>query len=278
MTIELVRTALVYDFDGTLAPGSMQEHSFMPAMGIAPSDFWSEVKQITKSHNVDEILVYMWRMLAVADEQGASVTRDMLKKHGADLPLFEGVDTWFGRMNAYGAERGLNLEHYIVSSGIYEIIRGCSVYDHCTYVFASKFIYENEIAVWPGTAVNYTTKTQHLFRINKGITNIWDNSFINRWTPPAERPIPFDRIVFLGDGETDIPAMKMVRDQGGHSIAVFDPEKSSEPKAQKVLYNLIAEGRVNFVAPADYREGSQLDITVKGALGRVARANGYRDP
>lgn len=278
MTAQLVRTALVYDFDGTLAPGSMQEHSFMPAMGVAPSEFWSEVKQITKDHNVDEILVYMWRMLAVAAEQGVSVTRHMLKQHGANLPLFEGVDTWFGRMNDYGAERGLNVEHYIVSSGIYEIIRGCSVYEHCTYVFASKFIYENEIAVWPGTAVNYTTKTQHLFRINKGITNIWDNSLINRWTPPAERPVPFDRMVFLGDGETDIPAMKMVRDQGGHSIAVFDPQKSGEPKAQQVLYNLIAEGRVNFVAPADYREGSQLDITVKGALGRVARAHGYRDP
>lgn len=278
MTAQLVRTALVYDFDGTLAPGSMQEHSFMPAMGVAPSEFWSEVKQITKDHNVDEILVYMWRMLAVAAEQGVSVTRHMLKQHGANLPLFEGVDTWFGRMNDYGAERGLNVEHYIVSSGIYEIIRGCAVYEHCTYVFASKFIYENEIAVWPGTAVNYTTKTQHLFRINKGITNIWDNSLINRWTPPAERPVPFDRMVFLGDGETDIPAMKMVRDQGGHSVAVFDPQKSGEPKAQQVLYNLIAEGRVNFVAPADYREGSQLDITVKGALGRVARAHGYRDP
>lgn len=249
----------------------------MPALGVTPAEFWAEVKRLTQSHNVDEILVYMWRMLSVAKDQGVSVTKEMLKQHGANLPLFHGVESWFDRVNAYGFERGLKIEHYIVSSGIYEIIRGCSVYDHCTYVFASKFIYENDVAVWPGAAVNYTTKTQHLFRINKGITNIWDNAQINRWTPPPERPIPFDRMVFVGDGETDIPAMKMVRDQGGHSIAVFDPERSAEPRSQKVLYGLIAEGRVNFIAPADYTEGSQLDTTVKGALGRIARANGYRD-
>lgn len=270
------RAALVYDFDGTLSPGSMQEHSFIPAMGIEPAAFWKEVKNLTQSHNVDEILVYMWRMLAIAESKGIPVTRSMLKEHGANLPLFSGVETWFSRIDAYAAERGLTLDHYIISSGIYEIIRGCSVYSHCKYVFASKFIYENEIAVWPGTAINYTTKTQHLFRINKGIENIWDNSLINRWIPYAERPIPFERMVFIGDGETDIPAMKTVRDQGGQSIAVYDPQKFGEAKAQTVLYNLIAEDRVSFVAPADYDDGTQLDITVKGALGRIARSCGYR--
>jgi phosphoserine phosphatase len=272
-----VRTALVYDFDGTLAPGSMQEHSFIPAMGIEPAVFWADVKERTKSHNVDEILVYMWRMLEAAKQNKISVTREMLKAHGANLPLFPGVREWFGRIRQYGMDRGLAIEHYVISSGIYEIIRGCTdVYTSCTYTFASKFIYEEDVAIWPGTAINYTTKTQHLFRINKGIDNIWDNSLINRWIPPEERPIPFDRIVFIGDGETDIPAMKTVREQGGQSIAVYDPQRFAEDRAQRVLYNLIAENRVSFVAPADYEEGSQLDITVKGALGRIARRHGYR--
>lgn len=277
MPTEPTKTAIVYDFDGTLAPGSMQEHSYIPAMNVHPASFWEDVKERTRSHNVDEILVYMWRMLAIAKQNGSAVTRDMLKEHGSELPLFQGVESWFERINQYGADRGLAVEHYIISSGIYEIIRGCApVRSHCKYVFASKFIYENDVAVWPGTAINYTTKTQHLFRINKGIDNIWDNSRINRWIPPEERPIPFDRIIFIGDGETDIPAMKTVRDQGGHSIAVYDPDKFSDDPAQRVLYNLIAENRVNFVAPADYRDGTQLDITVKGALGRIARRNGYR--
>lgn len=277
MKDSLSRTALVYDFDGTLAPGSMQEHSFIPAIGMTPEEFWTEVKAETKKHNVDEILVYMWRMLARAKEKGLDVTKAMLEGHGAALPLFPGVKEWFGRINAYGLERGLAIEHYIISSGIYEIIRGCPIRPEFKYVYASKFIYEDDKAVWPGTGINYTSKTQHLFRINKGIETIWDNTRINRWTPKSERPIPFERMIFLGDGETDVPAMKTVRDQGGYSIAVFDEKKFAEKKAHPVLYNLIAEDRVHFVVPADYSEGTQLDLTVKGVLGAIARDAGFRD-
>jgi hypothetical protein len=126
-------------------------------------------------------------------------------------------------------------------------------------------------AVWPGASVNYTTKTQYLFRINKGIKNHWDNESINKWMPMQERPVPFSRILFIGDGETDVPSMKMVRLQGGHSIAVFDPDKWETPGTQKLTRRLIAEDRVNFFTPADYRDGSQLDVTVKGLLGKIAR-------
>lgn len=271
-----VPTAIVYDFDGTLAPGSMQEHTYIPAMGVAPAQFWADVKERTRAHNVDEILVYMWRMLEIARDRGTRVTREMLKEHGATLPLFQGVQSWFGQINKYGESLGLKIEHFIISSGIYEIIRGCSICQEFEYVFASKFIFDEEVAVWPGTAINYTAKTQHLFRINKGIRNIWDNSLINRWMPREERPMPFERMIYVGDGETDVPAMKTVRDQGGQSIAVYDPDKFSTQRAQEVIYNLIAENRVSFVAPADYREGLQLDVTVKGALGRIARVYGYR--
>lgn len=265
-----LKVGLVYDFDGTLAPGNMQEHSFLPAFGVDPTEFWTDVRERTQRHNADEILVYMWRMLELSRANGVQVRRDDLKAHGAGLSYFPGVESWFDRIGHFGAEQGLDIEHYIISSGIYEIIRGCSIFPKFDYVFASKFIFEGDVAVWPATGINYTSKTQHLFRINKGIKTIWDNSTINKWIPEKDRPIPFSRMIFVGDGETDVPAMRTVRMQGGCSIAVYDSKKIESERAQKVLHGLIAEKRVNFVAPADYQEGSQLDLTIKGVLGGIA--------
>jgi len=266
--------AIVYDFDGTLAEGNIQEHSFIPeVLGIDKGAFWADVKAQARKHDADEILVYMWRMLEAAREAKKAVTRDVLVEHGRKTPLFAGVETWFGRMNDYAKDAGLALEHYVISSGIEEMIEGCPIYSAFTRVFASRFIYDAEgCAIWPGVAVNYTTKTQFLFRINKGIENTFDNVEINKWMPLAKRPVPFTRMIFIGDGETDIPAMKMVRHQGGHSIAVFDPKKWERNELQGRVHGLIAEDRVHFVAPADYREHQQLDVTVKGILGRYARA------
>jgi len=161
-----------------------------------------------------------------------------------------------------------------VAAGIHEMIEGCEIAESFKHIFASKFIYDEDgVAIWPGIAINYTTKTQFLFRINKGVINNWDNGSVNKWIKMDERPIPFERMIFIGDGDTDIPSMKMVRLQGGHSIAVFDPEEwpkdGSGSKAQEKVFKLISEDRVHFVVPADYRNGSQLNITVKGILGRI---------
>ena len=263
--------AIIYDFDGTLAPGNMQEHSFIPALGMDKETFWHEVETLTRRHNADGVSVYMWHMLEQARQRGIAVTAEMLADHGRSLALFAGVADWFARIDAFAAASGLVLEHYIISSGIGEMIDGCRIRPHFRYVFASRFLYQDGVAVWPGAAINYTTKTQHLFRINKGILNLWDHTAINRWMEPEARPIPFDRMIFIGDGETDVPAMKMVREQGGSSIAVFDPAPAASARVRGLLDRLIAEERVNFVAPADYTEGSLLDITVRGILGRVAR-------
>jgi phosphoserine phosphatase len=272
------RTAIVYDFDGTLARGNIQEHSFLPELGVDSSAFWKEVKAAAKKHDADEILLYMWRMLELARRKNKPITDALLRRHGRRIPLFNGVEGWFDRINAFAAERTLQIEHYIVSSGNYEIIRGCKVFDRFQNVYASRFIYDdNGEAVWPGLAINYTTKTQFLFRINKGVKNSWDNEAVNRWQPMNERRVPFSRMIFIGDGETDIPSMKMVRLQGGHSIAVFDREKFHEKAFQNRVYRLISEDRVHFVAPADYSDGSQLDVTVKGVLARLAREYGYRE-
>lgn len=273
---ELKRTALIYDFDGTLAKGNLQEQSFIPDIGMSREDFWLEVKQRTRSNDADEILVYMHLMLDKAREQGKDVTAAALGQHGREAKLFPGLRdlSWFERVNAHASEHGLALEHYILSSGIHEMIDGCSIRDAFRLVFASKFIYVDGKAAWPGVGINYTTKTQYLFRINKGVENHWDNNSINAYMPDCERPVPFDRMIFIGDGETDVPAMKMLTYQGGHAVAVYDPERTDRDLTK--IHKLISDGRVEFVAPADYSEKSQIDIIVKGIIGRIARKYGYR--
>lgn len=274
---QLTRTAIVYDFDGTLAPGNMQEHSFFAEHGLSTSEFWAEVKAVAKAEDADEILVYMRAMLQHARKRDTPITASLLARHG-DVRLFDGLDRWFNRLNEEGRRQGLAIDHYVISSGLLEMIRGCQIFDRFTKVFASHFLYNDRgEATWPGAAINYTTKTQFLFRINKGIDNTWDNDRLNRWLPMAERPVPFSRMIFIGDGATDIPSMKTVRSQGGNAIAVFDPSKWDAPSARELIFRLIAEDRAHFVAPADYTEGSQLDITVRGILGRIARDTGFRE-
>jgi phosphoserine phosphatase len=275
----LTRTALVYDFDGTLAPGNIQEHALIPGhLQSTKETFWAQVAQEKRQHDADEILVYLRLLLERARALGKPITREVLRSHAAATPLFEGVEDWFARINAHARERGLQLEHYVVSSGNEEMIEGTRIAHQFTKIFASRYHYDAAgLAIWPAVAVNYTSKTQYLFRINKGVDNCWDNEPVNRWIPLSDRPMPFTRMVYLGDGDTDIPSMKMVRHQGGHSVAVFDPKRWASHELQDKVYNLIAEDRAHFVVPGDYRAGSQLDVTIKGILGRIARDQaGYR--
>ncbi len=279
MSAPLKRTAIVYDFDGTLAPGNIQEHSLLPHyLGTDKEAFWAEVKSRQARHDADQILVYLQLLLELARSKEKRLSSRVLEEQGAKTPFFEGVEGWFARINAHAAAAGLCLEHYIVSSGNEEMIRGCAIAPHFKQIFACKYIYnEAGEAIWPGSAVNYTTKTQYLFRINKGVETHADDESVNRWVAPGDRPIPFERMLYLGDGDTDIPSMKMVRHQGGHSVAVFDPQKWADqaskdgPQTREKAYKLIAEDRADFVVPADYQDGSQLDVTVKGLLGRIAQ-------
>jgi 2-hydroxy-3-keto-5-methylthiopentenyl-1-phosphate phosphatase len=270
---DLKKTAIIYDFDGTLARGNIQEQSFIPQINMTREDFWGAVKEMKEAEDADEILVYMHLMLAKATEAKVAVTKAMLHEHGQHAPLFDGLAelAWFTRINAFAERHGLLLQHYIISSGIEEMIRGCTIQEAFHKIYASKFIYNDDVAAWPGVAINYTTKTQYLFRINKGVENHWNNKAINQYMPEPERPIPFERMIFLGDGDTDIPTMKMLTYQGGHSIAVYDEQR--EKRDLDKIHGLIADSRVDFVAPANYDENSQLDIIVKGILGRIARAS-----
>ncbi|KQS55157.1 phosphoserine phosphatase [Brevundimonas sp. Leaf363] len=270
-----LKTALIYDFDGTLARGNMQEVTFIPSVGMGIGDFWGEADRLTREADGDNILMYMQLMLQRARENAAPITRTLLREHGEDVKLFDGLKTdltgpgWFDRINAFGARYNLDIEHYIISAGLEEMIEGCPIRDAFHHVFASKFAYDRDgVAIWPAVGVNYTTKTQYLFRINKGVLNHWDHERINRFIPDDARPVPFERMIFLGDGDTDVPTMKMMHTKGGFSIAVYDPRNSE--RDQQKIYSLISEDRVNFVAAADYREGSPLDLIVKGLVGRIA--------
>ncbi len=271
----LLKTALIYDFDGTLARGNMQEVTFIPSVGMDIGDFWGEADKLTKSADGDNILMYMQLMLLRSRQNGQTITKALLAEHGQDVKLFDGLKSdltgpgWFERIDAIGAKYGLEIEHYIISAGLEEMIDGCPIREAFHHVFASKFAYdERGTAIWPAVGVNYTTKTQYLFRINKGVLNHWDHERINRFTADEDRAIPFERMIFLGDGDTDVPTMKMMHTKGGFSIAVYDPRNSE--KDQKKIYSLISEDRVNFVAAADYREGQPLDLIVKGLIGRIA--------
>jgi len=274
---EVKRTAIIYDYDGTLADGNIQENSFLPDIGMTTKEFWGEVKKITKDNDADEILVYMQLMLAKAKQNSLEVSKKNLRAYGKSSQLFAGLkdNAWFERINDFGKKRNLKIEHYIISSGTQEMIEGSLIADQFEKIFASRYMYdENDNAIWPSLAINYTTKTQFLFRINKGIKNVWDNQEINKFMPEKERPIPFSRMIFVGDGDTDIPAMKMTSHYGGHSIAAYDP--NPDKRSLDKIHSLISDDRVNFVAPADYSENTQMDIIMKGILGRIARNEGFR--
>jgi hypothetical protein len=272
---ELLKTALIYDFDGTLARGNMQEVTFIPSVGMGVGDFWGEADRLTRSADGDNILMYMQLMLQRARENGRPVTRSLLRAHGEEVRLFDGLKSdltgrgWFERIDEIGSRYGLEIEHYIVSAGLEEMIEGCPIRPAFRHVFASKFAYDDHgVAIWPAVGVNYTTKTQYLFRINKGVLNHWDHARINKFIPDDDRAVPFERMIFIGDGDTDVPTMKMMHTKGGFSIAVYDPRNSE--RDQQKIYSLISEDRVNFVAAADYREGQPLDLIVKGLIGRIA--------
>lgn len=259
---------IAYDFDGTLADGNMQEHQFLPDIGMTPKAFWTEVKKITKEHQADEVLVYMNLMLKKAAAADVPVRRDDFKTRGATIKLFDGVEEWFDRIDAYGKAHKVRVEHVLVSSGNDEIFAGTSIRSKFAHVYASKFLFnENGVAAWPALAVNYTTKTQFLFRINKGAHDLSDSTTVNKFVEKQDRPVPFENMIFIGDGSTDIPSFRLVKEQGGLSIAVYKPHtKGAQGKADAYM----KDGRVHAVVPANYTDGSDIDKVVKAQIDLIA--------
>ncbi|MDD4321662.1 MAG: HAD family hydrolase [Acidaminococcaceae bacterium] len=257
--------AIMYDFDKTLCTKDMQEYDFISSINSVPKEFWKQASSLAKEKEMDKILAYMYLMIRKSKDNHKPIKREVFVKKGKNIEFFNGVEEWFDRITEYGKEKGVTIEHYIISSGLKEIIEGSKIYKKFKKVYACEFLYdENELAIWPKMAVNYTTKTQFLFRINKGVLDISEDEKLNQYVDNEDRPIPFRNMIYIGDGLTDVPCMKLVKSNGGKSIAVYQPRKKD------VVAKFLNDKRVDFIALADYSDGKEIDKIVKDVIVKMS--------
>ena len=257
--------AFLYDFDKTLCTTDMQDYAFIPSLGMTPAEFWAEANGFGRGNRVDGILAYMYTMIREAERRQLPFTRADLVEKGRDVVFFPGVREWFGRINAFGDSLGVTVEHYIISSGLREIIEGSGIGDAFREIYASEFYYDEAgRPVWPKLAVNFTAKTQFVYRINKGVLDVSDDKTLNDSMPDDSKRVPFTNMIYMGDGLSDVPCMKMMRAYGGQAIAVY--QESNRIGVE----DLLAKGRVDFIFRADYREGTALDETAKNIIRKMA--------
>ena len=256
--------ALIYDFDKTLSPRDMQEYTFLPGINVEPSEFWGACQKFTQENQMDGVLTYLYLMQRMA-KGNMRLTREALHELGKGVEFFPGVEDWFGRIREIGKNLDVDVEHYIISSGQTEIIEGSRIGHEFKAIFAASFYYdESGLPVWPCSAVNYTSKTQYLFRINKGILDVTNDRDLNAFTPEYKRRIPFSNMIYIADGLTDVPCMKMTRTRGGTSIAVHAEGETS------LSNNMVLQGRCDYAVLADYSEGSEIESVVRLLLSRIA--------
>jgi hypothetical protein len=243
----------------------MQDYAFIPSLGMTPKDFWAEANSFGRENRIDAILAYMYAMLRESEKKNLPFTREDLVEKGRGIVLFPGVEDWFRRINAFGETQGVTVEHYIISSGLREIIEGSSISGEFKEIYASEFYYDAKgKPVWPKLAVNFTAKTQFVYRINKGVLDVSNDRDLNASMPDDSKRVPFVNMIYVGDGLSDVPCMKMMRAYGGQAIAVYQGGNRTG------VEDLLAKGRVDYVFPADYSEGTALDITVKDVIRRMA--------
>ena len=257
--------AFLYDFDKTLCTTDMQDYAFIPSLGMTPKEFWAEANGFGRGNRIDGILAYMYTMIREAEKRNRPFTREDLVEKGRSIVLFTGVEDWFRRINAFGEAQGVQVEHYIISSGLREIIEGSSISGEFKEIYASEFYYdETGRPVWPKLAVNFTAKTQFVYLINKGVLDVSDDKTLNDSMPDDSKRVPFTNMVYMGDGLSDVPCMKMMRAYGGQAIAVYQ-------EANRLgVEDLLAKGRVDFIFPADYSEGTALDLTARNIIRKMA--------
>lgn len=259
--------ALIYDFDGTLAPGNMQEFGFIQAVGSTPAEFWAKSNQIAVGQDASNVLAYMKLMFDEARAKGVALRQEEFKRFGKSVEFFPGVKEWFRLVNEYGKSKGVKVEHYINSSGLKEIVEGTTIAKEFRHIFAGSFIYDaNGEAVWPGIAVDSTNKTQFLFKINKGIFSARDSTRLNSSMAEEKKRVPFPNMIYFGDGETDVPCMKIVGMFGGHSIAVY---KQGDEKKRALARKLKKQGRVKFTVPAIYTADSEAFKVVCAIIDKI---------
>lgn len=255
--------AICYDFDKTLTPDDMQAQGFIQSVGYDIASFWEKSNGLAENNDMDQNLAYMYTMIQESTGK-VLFTKDRLREYGAKIDLFPGVEDWFERIRKYADEKGVILEHYIISSGLKEMIEGTKVANSFERIYASSFYYDRNVAVWPAQVVNYTNKTQFLFRIEKGTLDVNDPG-INDYFEPENIRVPFRNMIYIGDSDTDIPCMKLVNSNGGYSIGVYNPTTKKKEKVYKMMH----DNRIRYFAPADYTEDSDLDKLVKSIIDRT---------
>lgn len=261
----MTKVAFMYDFDKTLCDRDMQEYTFIPNMNVTPKEFWTETGKLYVNNEIEKILAYMYQMMKYAKRNGIRLTREYLNNCGKNIELFKGVTTWFTRINRIGASLGLEIEHYIISSGLKEIIDGSEIAKYFKELYSCEFHYDmNGEADFPAFVVNYTMKTQFLYRISKGVFDLNDDVSLNNIVPESQRRVKMKNMLYFGDGLTDIPCMRLVKQNGGTSIAVYQGDKD------KIAQKLLIDDRCNFIAPADYSENSVLEEIVRKVLMKIA--------
>lgn len=262
---DLPVVAICYDFDKTLSPDDMQAQGYIQSVGYDVAKFWQESNGLATKNEMDQNLAYMYKM--VQEAQGNIVfNRKKLAEYGSKVALFPGVEGWFERIREYGRKNGVIVEHYIISSGLKEMIEGTSIAKSFERIYANSFYFnERGVAEWPAQVVNYTNKTQFLFRISKGVLDVNDPA-VNDYFKPSDIRVAFRNMIYIGDSDTDVPCMKLVNSYGGHSIGVFDPQKGDKTKVHK----MIRDNRVKYFVPADYTDDSDLDVLVKGIIDKTA--------
>jgi len=259
--------AICYDFDKTLSPDDMQAQGFIQSLNVDVNEFWRESNMLAKDHDMDNNLSYMY-MMATKSYGKQFLTKEVLAEYGSKVTLYNGVNTWFERIRQFGLKQGVQIEHYIISSGLKEMIEGTEMAKNGAFkkIYASAFMFDDKgVAVWPAQAINYTNKTQFLFRIQKGVLDINDAG-VNDYRRPEEQRVPFRNMIYIGDSDTDIPCMSLVNINGGHSIGVYDPDSKNKEK----VYKMMQHHRIRYYAPADYTDGSDLDTVVKQIIQKTA--------
>ncbi len=255
--------AICYDFDKTLSTSDMQSFSFIPNLDMRPEEFWHKNHEFAQKHGMESVLSYLKLMIDECERKEIKLTREYLNTLGKDIKFYEGVTTWFSRLNQYAEKQGIILEHYIISSGNKEIIEGCPIFKEFKEVYGCEFLYDkNGIACWPKNVVNYTLKTQYLFRICKGANNITDEETVNQRV--SKKHVEFRNMIYIGDGLTDIPCMTLVKEKGGYAISVY---------AKDMIENttkLIQDNRVNYACEGDFSSGSSLEKLMKLILDSIS--------
>lgn len=249
--------AILYDFDSTLSSSDMQNFGFIPSLGMSPEEFWKQTQEFGKKNNIERTLAYLYMMCKLAKKKGIKMDYEWLKKQGERIQFFPGVIEWFSRINEYGKQHGVKVEHYLVSSGNKEIVEGCKIAKEFKVIYGCEFYFDPVTGepIWPKLAINYTQKTQYFYRVAKGAIDATDDSGVNNKV--KQKRIQYSNFVYVGDGMTDIPSMIIVKNNGGKSIAVY--REGEKAKVQ----SLVDDGRVNYAVKADYRANSKIEKIVQ---------------